>query len=353
MIQPGLAQRRSQVSWAVTVFVILAVVGVFFAKWQPYYLKSFVAAQQHSIGASVVSGTSAAAPSISFNAAWTYLVGYFKDIWLALSVGLVLGAGVQVLLPRDWLRRVLGGSGFGTSALAAAVAVPSMMCTCCSAPLAVGMRRAEVSPGAVLAYWVGNPVLNPATIIFMAFVLGWQWAVLRIVVGICLVALVAYLGGRSLSSANLPQPALEAYAGAGQSGGTLVAAFFRALGRLCVGLLPEYIVIVAVLGAARAWLFPAMSPAIGGSILLMIGLALAGTLFVIPTAGEVPILQTLLSYGLGAGSAGALMITLPAVSLPSLVMVGRALDARLLVRVALVVFAAGIVTGVLALLIHP
>ncbi|EQD50204.1 permease, partial [mine drainage metagenome] len=124
-----------------------------------------------------------------------------------------------------------------------------MMCTCCGAPLAVGLRRAEVAPGAVLAYWVGNPVLNPATIIFMAFVLGWQWAVLRIVVGVALVATVAYLGNRMTHSAELPRQAVETYAGAAASGGSLIRAFFVALGRLSIGLLPEYIVVVAILGA--------------------------------------------------------------------------------------------------------
>jgi uncharacterized protein len=73
----------------------------------------------------------------------------------------------------------------------------------------------------------------------------------------------------------------------------------------------------------------------------MLALAVAGTLFVIPTAGEIPIIQTMLSFGMGAGPAGVLLLTLAPVSLPSLVMVGRASPWRLLVGLGLLTAALG------------
>jgi uncharacterized membrane protein YraQ (UPF0718 family) len=124
--------------------------------------------------------------------------------------------------------------------------------------------------------------------------------------------------------------------------------FLRVLGRLVVGLLPEYIIIVGILGAVRAWLFPVMSPAVGHSVLLFIGLAVAGTLFVIPTAGEIPLVQSLMGYGLGLGGAGALMITLPAISLPSMAMLSQSVSKKLLLELAAWVAVMGLVTGVLA-----
>jgi hypothetical protein len=73
-------------------------------------------------------------------------------------------------------------------------------------------------------------------------------------------------------------------------------------------------------------------------------------LFVIPTAAEIPIVQTLMSFGLGAGPAAALVLTLPAVSLPSLLMVRKAFPARVLVFVAAAVVVVGIVGGITAAL---
>jgi uncharacterized membrane protein YraQ (UPF0718 family) len=117
-----------------------------------------------------------------------------------------------------------------------------------------------------------------------------------------------------------------------------------------VQLLPEYIVIVGVLGFARAFLFPTAGPDLGNNLALMLGLAIAGTLFVIPTAGEIPIIQTLLGFGMGAGPAGVLLLTLAPLSLPSLVMVGRAFPWRLLVLLAVGTAAIGVVAGGIAVL---
>ena len=74
---------------------------------------------------------------------------------------------------------------------------------------------------------------------------------------------------------------------------------------------------------------------------MLIG-AVVGTLLVIPTAGEIPILQGLAIAGVAAGPIGALLITLPAVSLPGIAMVGRAFGWRTTAGTAAVVVAGGV-----------
>ncbi len=207
----------------------------------------------------------------------------------------------------------------------------------------------------MLAYWIGNPMLNPATMIFLGFVLGWRWVALRIIVGALLVFGVAHFAQRLVRPDAVPAAATRAHAealAAGDDQRPLLVRWLVALWQMAVGLLPEYAVVVLALGAARTWLFPAMSPAIGHSLWLLLVLAVTGTLFVVPTAGEVPIVQTLTRFGLGAAGAGVLLTTLPAVSLPSLLMVGRALPARLLVTVAACVAVLGLLTGVAAAALH-
>ena len=76
--------------------------------------------------------------------------------------------------------------------------------------------------------------------------------------------------------------------------------------------------------------------------------AVAGTLFVIPTAGEVPIIQAMLSLGMAAGPAGALLMTLPPISVPSLAMLARSFPPRVLAFVAVAVVVFGIVSGLIA-----
>lgn len=326
-----------------------ALVGLYLVKWNPYFHKAILVAMHHSLGPSIVTGHASHAPSASPQAAWDYAMAYFTAVWQAVVLGLVLGAGVQALLPQDWLARVLGQSLSRNVLLATAAAVPSMMCTCCAAPIAVGLRRNRASASASLAYWVANPMLNPATIIFVGFVLGWQWSALRILAALLMVAIVAYLGRLSGSgqAAEAPLPLPEA-----SDRGHPFQRFVRTLAHLCVTLIPEYAVIVLALGAVRVWLFPMMSPALGHSLLFGLWLAIVGTLFVIPTAGEVPIVQVLMSYGLGPIGAGVLLVTLPAVSLPSVAMLGRSFPLRTLAVVMTAVMVLGALAGLTAGLLH-
>jgi uncharacterized membrane protein YraQ (UPF0718 family) len=73
----------------------------------------------------------------------------------------------------------------------------------------------------------------------------------------------------------------------------------------------------------------------------------AGTLVVIPTAGEIPILAGLAAAGASTGVIGALLIVLPAICLPSMVMVARALGWRVTVTMAAGVSATGLVSAAL------
>src|SRR5579859_7579275 len=89
-----------------TVFVLLAVAGLFYVKWHPYYGRAFVAASQHSIGHSILMGDASSAPAPSWSAALGYALAYGKAIWQAMVLGLLLGSGIQALLPVDWVQRM-------------------------------------------------------------------------------------------------------------------------------------------------------------------------------------------------------------------------------------------------------
>jgi uncharacterized membrane protein YraQ (UPF0718 family) len=85
-----------------------------------------------------------------------------------------------------------------------------------------------------------------------------------------------------------------------------------------------------VLGAARVWLFPHADGVVGNTLFWVVAMAIAGCLFVIPTAAEIPIVQTMMLAGMGFAPALALLITLPAVSVPSLIMLRKAFPAKAL-----------------------
>ena len=334
-----------------SVFLLLAVAGLFYVKWYPYYGRAFVAAANHSIGHSILMGDAAAAPAPSWSAALGYALAYGKAIWQAMLLGLLLGSGIQALLPVNWVQRVLGSRGFGGVLAGGLLAVPGMMCTCCAAPVVVGLRKHQAAPGAALAFWLGNTVLNPATLVFTGFVLGWHWTVLRMLLGVPMVFGLGYLANRmaepgpTMATESAPmEPEPRSAAEVGKR-------WARIFARMSIRLIPEYVVIVLLLGAIRAWMFPHIGPAIGNEWFWIAGFALAGMLFVIPTAGEVPIVQAMLALGMGGGPAAALLMTLPPVSLPSLAMLGRSFPVRTLVVMATAVFGCGLLGGALATLL--
>jgi len=329
-------------------FFAIAVAGLAYVKWLPYWDRAFVAASSHSIGQSILMGKAAQAPAASWDAALAYALAYGKAIWKAMALGLLLGSGAQALLPADWVRRLLGKAPFGSAVAGGLLALPGMMCTCCAAPVVVGLRRQAASTGGAIAFWLGNSVLNPATLVFMGFVLGWRWAALRLVLGLPMVFGLGYLANRMTSA----REAVQAEAVVAELVAAPQAAPLRRwlaiLGRMTLRLVPEYIVLVLLLGAGRAWLFPTLGPDIGNHIQWIVAFAVAGALFVIPTAGEVPIVQAMLSLGVGAGPAGALLMTLPPISLPSMAMLHRSFPPRILAAVAGAVVLFGLAGGALA-----
>jgi len=80
-------------------FFAIAVAGLAYVKWLPYWDRAFVAASSHSIGQSILMGKAAQAPAASWDAALAYALAYGKAIWKAMALGLLLGSGAQACCP--------------------------------------------------------------------------------------------------------------------------------------------------------------------------------------------------------------------------------------------------------------
>jgi len=334
--------------WKPLLFLAIAAIGLYYVKWSPYYAKAFVAADSHSIGASIINDN----PASPVAAALAYAQVYFLAIWKAAVLAVILGSLLQVLIPRDWLLRLFGRAGFASTLRGGLFALPGMMCSCCAAPVAAGMRRQNVSVGAALAFWIANPVLNPATLVFMGFVLGWGFTAIRLVAGLVLVLGVSLVAQRVARPETLPEAAVEAVVDASSPDqSSFMARWGKTLWQLFWTTIPIYILAVLLLGAARVWLFPHIDGAMGNSLLWLVPLAIIGTLFVIPTAAEIPIVQTMMTLGLGTAPAVALLLTLPSISLPSLLMLRKEFDAKVLVTVAVLTMVVGVVSGLVGMLV--
>lgn len=333
-------------------FSLVAVAGFTWAKWWPYSHKlvSLLSTRKWS-GTSIFDSAGSAGVAPSIHGAWAFTVSYFDAIWIALIAGLLVASAVEAFLPRSWLLGALSRKGKYTGPIAGGLlAIPCMMCTCCGAPVAATLRRNGVPASASLAYWIGNPTLNPAVLAFLALVAPWQWVVTRVVVGAFLVFVVTTIVSNITKAESSKAEASASHGEQHFREFRLAEApmrFFRALTRLCLTLLPEYLLVVLFLGLFRGWLFPFGSNTVHWGILAVFLAVVVGTMMVIPTAGEIPILLGLASAGAGAGVIGALLITLPAISLPSMAMVGRVMSVKVTVVMAAAVAATGVVSAAL------
>ncbi|WP_419894405.1 hypothetical protein ACN6K0_09550 (plasmid) [Ligilactobacillus salivarius] len=115
--------------------------------------------------------------------------------------------------------------------------------------------------------------------------------------------------------------------------------------------IPAYVVIVFILGCFQGLIFPAVANLSNNPILGVIGLAILGTLFVIPTAGEIPIIQTLLALGLAPAFVGTLIIALPALSIVSLSLIKPAFSWKNVSYMFGAVVVMSIISGILGAII--
>ncbi|WP_338539212.1 permease [Janibacter terrae] len=341
---PGRPRHLDRWVLGVAITALVFVVGLVWAKWWPYALKidGLVGSRAWDGGALVDVARDASTWS---QGAWDFTLAYSLAVWKALPVGLLVAAAIDALLPREHLRRVLAGRGSTSgAAIAGAASLPSMMCTCCASPVAVSLRRSGVPLPSVVAYWLGNPVLNPAVLVFLALVGPWEWAATRLVVGVGLVLGAAALAARLAQGRRVDPTVADIAPETVDEDGPSLGRFVRSLVRFTLTLVPEYLVVVALVGAA-AHVFSFEAAWVTGGGFALVAVAAVVVLLVIPTGGEIPVLLALAAVGASPWVLGLVLIALPAVSLPSLVMVGRALTWRVTAVTAGVVTAAGLAAG--------
>jgi len=119
--------RRPAYLRGLITLLVIAAIGLFIVKWNPYYHKAHLVSLTHSLGRNILFGKALTPPGPSVAAAVGYAESYFKAVWQAWVLGLLLAATIETLLPRNWLARVLGKASPRTAFLGGMLALPGMM----------------------------------------------------------------------------------------------------------------------------------------------------------------------------------------------------------------------------------
>ncbi|HYM25463.1 MAG TPA: permease [Vicinamibacterales bacterium] len=278
---------------------------------------------------------------------------YLLNVWHATMIGILI-SGLTLTVLAGWLGAFLVRDGFTGSLAGAAFALPQPFCSCCSSVMAPSFVRRGASTNFILSFVIGAPMLNITTIILAVALLPASFAALRIAAGVVIAVVVTYAIA-AMFPRTLPATPQRWFTGLDpervlgsrpvETPSQLVAAWLRASGRIALVLVPT----LWIWSVGAALVFQAMPAAFGNNLPSVVIAAIAGTFFMISTWSEIPMALTLIQSGF-TGPAAALLVVLPAISLPCMVLLGGSLQRfRLVAALSAAVMVIGIAAGAMFL----
>jgi len=267
-------------------------------------------------------------------------VNYFLVIWPALAFGILISAAVRAYVPADVWKRILAVRGTGTQLRAGLAGAPLMLCSCCVAPIFSTVYETSARLAPALTLMLASPALNPAALVLTFMLFGPGIGMMRLILSIVAVAAI----GPSVESLF---PRVQVAMRSELRNGASKESFGQALYNVLVRTVPALILGLVVSMILVQWL-PA--GAFAGGTPRILAILFVGTLAVplaLPTFLEIPLALSLLSAGLPAGAAVALLFAGPAINLPSLLATARIAGWKVAGSVALFVWLIALAGGLL------
>lgn len=276
---------------------------------------------------------------------------------MLLLVGLIFVVGMlRTALSPERVRDVLTGRGLLVGLLLAALlGAVTPFCSCSSIPLFIGFVAAGVPLSITLTFLIASPLINEVAVVMLGGTFGWGVTAIYVAAGLVL----AFLAGWLLSRIDLdrwvepfvfstPVAALRAEGGSPTMAARVEAA--RAETRDIVGKVWPYVLVGVGLGAAiHGWVPADFFARYAGSDspLSVIVATLAGVPLYANAAGVIPLAEALWVKGVALGTVMAFMMSVVALSVPSLVMLRRVLRLPLLVLFTAIITAGIVAVGLL------
>ncbi|MDD2534518.1 MAG: permease [Eubacteriales bacterium] len=279
-----------------------------------------------------------------------YLYDTIK-IFILLSVLIFAISYIQSFFPPERTRQILGHmTGLRANILGALLGTITPFCSCSSIPLFIGFTSAGLPIGVTFSFLISSPLVDLASVLLLASIFNWKIAIAYVVVGLIL----AVIGGSIISKLKL-EKYVESYVyqikGAGEGlempeqSTRERLRFAREQVLSIIRKVWLYILIGVGIGAAiHGWIPENLISAVLGqqnafSVLIA---TLAGAPMYADIFGTLPIAEALVAKGVGIGTVLAFMMSVTALSLPSMILLKKVVKTRLLV-----IFASIVLVGIL------
>jgi uncharacterized protein len=246
--------------------------------------------------------------------------------WLLL--GVAIAGALHVLLPRNFIRRHLGGRGVGSVIKAVLLGVPMPLCSCGVIPAAIAMKKEGASDGASVGFLISTPQTGVDSILVAGSFLGWPFALFK--VGAAFVTGV--LGGW-LTDGVVPASVAQVEADTGVQKKRGVREMLDYAVNDLIYMIWRWLVFgILVSAAITTWVpkdFFADTAIAGGVLALLAVLVISLPMYVCATA-SVPIAAALVASGMPAGAALVFLMAGPASNVATIGTVYKAFGKKVL-----------------------
>lgn len=258
-------------------------------------------------------------------------------IMILLGCLILIISYIQSYFPPERTKKILGRfHGIGANALAALLGTVTPFCSCSSIPLFIGFTSAGLPLGVTFSFLISSPMVDLGSLVLLMSIFGWKVAAVYVILGL----VIAVIGGsliekkhledqvesyiRRASAIDLPQEQLHVrdrirYAWE-QVCSTAKKVFPYVLVGVGIGAvihnwIPQDFV-TAVLGTGNP---------LGVLIATVVGIPMYADIF-----GCIPIAEALLAKGAQLGVVLSFMMGVTTLSLPSMIMLRKAVKPKLL-----------------------
>ena len=261
---------------------------------------------------------------------------------------------IQSYFPPERTKRILTGfTGVKGAAIAALLGTVTPFCSCSSIPIFIGFTRAGLPLGMTFAFLISSPMVDVASMLMLMSFFGSEFAVIYVVVGL----LLAIGGGLLLNAMKLEkyirrydEPIREFYSESEYFNQRQRMGYACNDTRIIVKNVFPYVLAGVAIGAfLHNWVPQDLILAVLGEqnvfsvpLATLIGIPIYADIF-----GAIPIAEALYLASVPAGTILALMMAITTLSLPSLIMLSKVLERRLLFTFIGIVAAGIILIGYL------
>lgn len=258
-------------------------------------------------------------------------------IMVLLGVLIFIISYIQSYFPPERTKKILGRfHGIGANIVAALLGTVTPFCSCSSIPLFMGFTSAGLPIGVTFSFLISSPMVDLGSLVLLMSIFGWKVAVLYVILGL----IIAVAGGTLIEKLHL-ESQVEDFIMKGNCVDTpQEELFFRDRVKYAwdqvistAKKVAPYVLIGVGIGAVIHNWIPQdiIVKVLGtGNPLGVIIATIAGVPMYADIFGTIPIAEALLGKGAQLGVVLSFMMGVTTLSLPSMVMLRKAVKPKLL-----------------------